>query len=171
MKRPIHPLLLTLALTLGTLSPAAFGQGKEDGKLTSEIRPGVQATIVREKANGRVSGFRQVNDEDGTTYRVSIVLDGRTYHLALDAVGRVMSKDWENPEPEEKEVTAEALPEHVKKTFMREAMGARVGEVRVRDEKKSYWAEIVVNGRKYMIVVDAAGKLVRKSFAGEADGQ
>jgi hypothetical protein len=41
--------------------------------------------------------------------------------------------------------------------------------VRVRDEKKKYLANIVINRRRYVIEVDAAGKLIAKRFEGDAE--
>ncbi len=143
---------------------------QEPAKLTIEIPAAVQLTIAKEKGeNGKVLEFKRLNESDGATYAVTLEIDGRPYEMILDGAGRVMRKEVITSESEEKELDIGKVPEVIKKTLLREAGGAAMRNVRVREEKTRYMAEIVVNRRKYRIEVDAAGKLISKRFEGEDD--
>lgn len=64
--------------------------------------------------------------------------------------------------------TVESLPAAIKKTLSRESNGAPVTGVEVR--QKMYAFEIKVGKRKYAIEIDEQGKLVRKQYTGDDDG-
>jgi hypothetical protein len=148
---------------------AAFAQ--ETGKLTIDIPAAVQATLAKEKGDaGKVIEFKRLNENDGAAYQITLELDGKPYELVLDGAGRVMRKERIDGEPQENEVDVHKLPEAIKKTFYREAVGAALKMVQVREERKTYRTEIVINKRKYSIDVDATGKLISKRFEGEDDG-
>ena len=161
---PIAKLLLVPALALFT--SVAFAQEKEDGKLTIDIPLAVQATI--KQGDGKVHDFQRVNEPDGTTCVVGLTIEGKNYKLALDAAGRVMSKELDEEGKEEKPLTVESLPAAIKKTLSRESNGAPILEVQIH--AKTYMAEIKVGKRKYEIEIDEQGKLVRKRYTGEDDG-
>lgn len=161
----MKPLLLS-ALFL----PMFLANAQETGKLTIEIPAAVQQTIAKEKGeSGKVIEFKRLNENDGATYSVTLEIDGKPYEMILDGAGRVMRKEVITSESEEKEIDIHQLPEAIKKTFYREATGVALKVVRVREEKKKYLAEIVVNRRKYTIEVDAAGKLIGKRYDGDQD--
>jgi uncharacterized membrane protein YkoI len=162
--------LPVVAVALALHVPAR-AQQKEDSKLVIDIPAAVQATIQKEKGDGKVVEFRRANDNDGTTYVVILLLDGKNYALSLDAAGRVISKMLDEDREEPKPLALDDLPANIKKTFLREAGGAAVKAVEVKQEKKSYAAEIVVGNRRYIIEIDADGKLIRKQHAGDADGR
>src|SRR5688572_32995145 len=83
-----------LVACLAVFPLIAFAE--DDGKLTIEIPSSVQATIAKERGDaGKIADFRRVNDVDGTTYIVGIMIDGKKYSLAMDAAGRVMRKNIE----------------------------------------------------------------------------
>jgi uncharacterized membrane protein YkoI len=148
----------------------AVGFAQESGKLTIEIPAAVQATIAKEKGDtGKVVEFKRLNENDGATYAITLEIDGKSYEMILDGAGRVMRKEVIEGEPESHEVEVQKLPEAIKKTFYREAAGAALKTVEVREEKKTYRTEILVNRRRYSIEVDAAGKLISKRFEGEAE--
>jgi hypothetical protein len=158
--------LLFSAMTLSLVCANA----QETGKLTIEIPAAVQQTIAREKGeSGKVIEFKRLNENDGATYAITLEIDGKPYEMILDGAARVMRKELVTSESEEKEIDVHQLPEAIKKTFYREATGVALKVVRVRDEKKKYFANIVINRRKYVIEVDAAGKLVAKRFEGDAE--
>ena len=99
--------LLSLAL-------AATALAEDDGKLTIEIPSSVQATIAREKGDaGKVRDFRKVNESDGTTYLIGIVVNGKTWELSLDASGRVMRKRLDTGDGAPRMLRIEALPANV----------------------------------------------------------
>jgi len=106
--------------------------------------PTSQRSIIPAKADGKVVEFRRANDNDGTTYVVVLLLDGKNYALSLDAGGRVISKMPDEDREEPKPVAVDDLPANIKKTFLREAGGAAIKGVEVKQEKKSYSTEIVV---------------------------
>lgn len=161
----MKPLLLS-ALVL----PLLFANAQESGKLTIEIPTSVQQTIAKEKGeSGKVIEFKRLNENDGATYSITLEIDGKPYEMVLDGAGRVMRKELITSESEEKEIDVHQLPEAIKKTFYREATGVALKVVRVRDEKKKYFANIVVNRRRYVIEVDAAGKLIAKRYEGDED--
>ena len=153
-----------LALTAGIV----FAQEKDDGKLTIDIPLAVQAAIKAEQGDGKVHDFQRVNETDGTTYVVGLTIEGKNYKLALDAAGRVMSKELDEEGKEEKPVTVESLPVAIKKTLSRESNGAPILEVQIH--AKTYTAETKVGKRKYEIEIDEQGKLVRKRYTGDDDG-
>ena len=169
MKMPLPRLARTLLVSSFAWSIAsAIAQEKEDGKLTIEIPLAVQATIKQEQGDGKVHDFRRVNENDGATYVVGLLIEGQNYLLTLDAAGRVMSKVRDNENKEEKPLTVESLPAAIKKTLSRESNGAPIREVQVN--AKTYSAEIKVGKRRYQIEIDEQGKLIRKRYAGEDDG-
>ena len=166
----MNPLRLTvLAFTALALLAPARAQEKTESTLVIDIPAAVQATIQKEKGDGKVVEFRRANENDGTTYIVVLLLDGKHYALSLDAAGRVISKmlDVETEEP--KPLALEDLPANIKKTFLREAGGAPVKEIELKHEKKSYTASIVIGTRRYLIEIDADGKLIQKRHVGDAD--
>lgn len=154
-------IVLTVSMCCALVTAFA-AEEKGAGKLTIEIPTEVQATIDKEKAEGKVHDFKRVNESDGTTYVVGLVIDGSHYSLQLDAGGRVMRKELDELEPEGKPATLETVPPAVKKTLLREARGAEIKEIEVTDAKKRYDVEVTYEGRKYRIAVDAAGKLRTK---------
>jgi hypothetical protein len=163
----MKPLAFLSAVVL--IASAAFAQ--ETGKVTIDIPAAVQATLVKEKGDaGKVIEFKRLNDNDGAAYAITLELDGKPYEMILDGAGRVMRKEMITGEPQENGVDVHKLPEAIKKTFYREAVGAALKTVQVREEKKTYRTEIVINRRKYSIEVDATGKLISKRFEGEDEG-
>lgn len=155
-------------LFLVLFSVAALAEN--DGKLTIEIPSAVQATIAKEKGDaGKVRDFRQVNENDGTTYIVGLVIDGKNYALALDAAGRVMRKDLERNDDGPKPTRIDAVPAKVRATLQREAGAAVIGEIEIHEQKPTYVTEIKVGKRKYRISVDAEGFLLSKEYSGDEE--
>ena len=157
-----------LVPALALFANVASAQEKEDGKLTIDIPLAVQAAIKQEQGDGKVHDFQRVNETDGTTYIVGLTIEGKNYKLALDAAGRVMSKELDEEGKDEKPITVESLPAAIKKTLSRESNGAPILEVQIH--AKTYTAEIKVGKRKYTIEIDEQGKLVQKRYTGDDDG-
>ena len=169
MKFPhLSPMKIVLVPALALFANVASAQEKEEGKLTIDIPLAVQATIKQEQGDGKVHDFQRVNEPDGTTYVVGLTIEGKNYKLALDAAGRVMSKELDEEGKDEKPLTVESLPAAIKKTLSRESNGAPILEVQIH--AKTYTAEIKVGKRKYQIEIDEQGKLVRKQYTGDDDG-
>lgn len=156
----------TLLACLAILPLASFAE--DDGKLTIEIPSSVQATIAKERGDaGKIADFRRVNESDGTTYVVGIMVDGKKYALSLDAAGRVMRKALDVEDSGPKEVGIEGVPAKVRQTFQREAGTAPIKEIEVREAKTTYITEVVAGTRRYRIEVDADGALLSKEYVGE----
>lgn len=154
--------LLPLA-ACALLTSAFSADEKGGGKLTIEIPDAVQTTIEKEKADGKVIDFKRVNESDGTSFVVGLLIDGAHYALHLDSGGRVMRKELDQVEPgNDKPVTLETVPLPVRKTLLREARGAEIKEIDVTEVKKTFSVEVSYDGRKFRIDVDATGRLVRK---------
>ncbi|MCE9610650.1 MAG: hypothetical protein K8R23_10695 [Chthoniobacter sp.] len=151
------------------LTPAFAADEKSGGKLTIEIPAEVQTTIDREKADGKVLDFKRVNESDGTTYVVGLLIDGAHYALNLDSGGRVMRKELDEVEPGGKPATLETIPLPVRKTILREAHGAEIKEIDVTEVRKTFSVEVSYDGRKFRIDVDAAGRLVRKEVINDGN--
>lgn len=157
------PFLLLLAL-------AATCLAEDDGKLTIEIPSAVQATIAREKGDaGKVRDFRKVNESDGTTYVIGIVVNGKTWELSLDAAGLVMRKHLDTGDGGPRMVRIEALPANVRDTMQREAGAGVLGEIEFAEQKTRYIGEAKIGKRKYRIEVDADGVLLNKEYIGDED--
>ena len=157
-----------LAILLVALSTIAFAE--DDGKLTIEIPSSVQATIARERGDaGKVREFRKVNEADGTTYVVGLIIGGRNYELALDAAGRVMRKRFDAGDDGPKVLRIEAVPGNVRQTMQREAGAGIFGEIELVEQKTKYVGEMILAKRKYRIEVDADGMLLNKEFIGEEE--
>ena len=155
---------LSLALVLASAS------AEDDGKLTIPIPSSVQATIAREKGDaGTVRDFRRVNEADGTTYVVGIVVGEKTWELSLDASGRVMRKRLDAGDSGPRMVRIEALPAAVRDTMRREAGAGVLTEIEHIERKTHYVGEAKLGKRKYRIEVDADGVLLNKEFIGEED--
>ena len=153
---------LTLAACCALGAAAFSADEKGAGKLTIEIPAEVQATIDKEKGDGKIHDFKRVNESDGTTYGVGLIIDGTHYELQLDAGGRLMRKELDEVDVSGKPATLDTIPPAVKKTLLREAYGVEIKEIDVTDAKKVYTVEVTYEGRKFRIEVDAAGRLVRK---------
>lgn len=153
-----------------SLALAATATAEDDGKLTIEIPSSVQATIAREKGDsGKVREFRKVNEEDGTTYVISLFINDKTFELALDASGRVMRKRLDAGEQGPKLLRIEALPAKARATMQREAGAGVLGEIELIEEKPKYVGEAKEGKRKYRIEVDADGVLLKKEYIGEEE--
>jgi uncharacterized membrane protein YkoI len=149
-------------LSIGTLF------AEDDGKLVIDIPSSVQATIAKEKGEtGKVRNFRHVNEADGTTYIVGLLLDGKNYEMFLDASGRVMRKrlDEENSGP--KVMKIDAVPAKVRQILQREAGAGVIEQVELNDQKPTYITEVKIGKRKYRIEVDAEGTLLNKEHSGD----
>lgn len=154
-----------LALALITAAPA-----EDDGKLTIPIPSSVQATIAREKGDaGAVRDFRKVNEPDGTTYVIGIVVGEKSWELSLDASGRVMRKRLDTGDAGPRMIRIEALPAVVRDTMQREAGAGVISEIEHIERKTHYVGEAKLGKRKYRIEVDADGVLLSKEFIGEED--
>ena len=79
-----------------------------------------------------------------------------------------MRKELDEEGKNEKPITVESLPAAIRKTLSRESNGAPIREVQIH--AKTYTAEILVGKRKYAIEIDEQGKLVRKQYSGDDDG-
>jgi hypothetical protein len=79
-----------------------------------------------------------------------------------------MTKEIAEEADEQKAPTIESLPAAIKKTLARESNGAPVTEVQVH--AKTYAFEIKIGKRKYGVEIDEQGKLVRKRYLGDDDG-
>lgn len=166
MKLSSKTLLPLAACALLTTIFAADEKG--GGKLTIEIPDAVQTTIDKEKADGKVIDFKRVNESDGTSFVVGLLIDGAHYALHLDSGGRVMRKELDEVEPgSDKPTTLETIPLPVRKTLLREARGSEIKEIEVTEVKKTFSVEVNYDGRKFRIDVDATGKLLRKEVVND----
>lgn len=157
------PFLLTLALATTSLA-------EDDGKLTIEIPSSVQATIAREKGDGgKVRDFRKVNESDGTTYIIGIIVGEKAWELSLDAAGRVLRKRLDTGDGGPRMVRLESLPAEVRGTLQREAGAGVLGEIEFIEQKTRYISETKIGKRKYRLEVDAEGVLLNKEFLGDED--
>jgi hypothetical protein len=146
------------------------GVAEDDGKLTIEIPSSVQATIAKERGDtGKISDFRRVNEVDGTTYIVGIMVDGKKYALSMDAAGRVMRKNLDVEDTGPKELGIEGVPPKVRQTLQREAGAAAIRDIEVHEAKTMYITEVIVGTRRYRIEVDAEGELRSKEYVGEEE--
>jgi uncharacterized membrane protein YkoI len=160
--KPSHFLLIL------ALSATSFAE--EDGKLTIEIPSSVQATIAREKGDaGKVRDFRKVNESDGTTYIIVIVVKDKAWELSLDASGRVMRKHLDTGDGGPRLMRIEAIPAIVRDTMQREAGAGAIGEIELVEQKTRYICEAKAGKRKYRIEVDADGVLLNKEYVGDED--
>ncbi len=159
----------TLTLIFAAMLLPAVAE--DDGKLTIEIPSSVQAVVAKEKGEaGKITSFKKVNETDGTTYVIGLLLEAKTYELALDAAGRVMRKAQVNDDIGPKTVRLEAIPAKVRATLQREAGAGLIEEVEMQEQKTNYVTEVKIGKRKYRIVVDAEGVLVSKEYTGDDEG-
>jgi hypothetical protein len=163
------PAMKALFAAVILLPGAAFAQ--DDGKLTIEIPATVQATIARERGDsGKIADFKKVNEADGTTYVVGIMVGTTKYVVSLDAAGRLMRKQLDVDESGPKELGIESVPAKVRQTFQREAGAGALGTIEVQEAKTTYVTEVVIGKRKYRIEVDAEGTLRNKEYVGDDEG-
>lgn len=161
---------IALHLAFAAVTALAAFAAENDGKLTIEIPSAVQATIAKEKGDaGKVRDFRTVNETDGTTYVVGLLMDGKNYTLALDAAGRVMRKELDRNDDGPRQVRLAGLPDKVRATLQREAGAATIGEIEIQEQKPTYVTEVRIGKRKYRIAVDAEGTLLSKEYHGDED--
>ena len=99
---------IALLFTIAALTARA----EDDGKLTIEIPSSVQAVVAKEKGEtGKVREFKRVNESDGTTYIVGLILDGKNYTLSLDAGGRILKKELDVDDSGPKSLKIAATPQ------------------------------------------------------------
>ena len=159
-------------ILIPALALVAFtARAEDDGKLTIEIPSAVQAAVAKEKGDtGKVHDFKRVNESDGTTYIVGLILDGKNYELSLDAGGRVMKKQLDVPDTEPKPLKIAGTPPKVRTTLQREAGAGVIEEIELREAKTTYVTEVKIGKRKYRIEVDAEGVLLKKEYIGDDEG-
>ncbi len=158
---------IALALVFFSFSLRA----EDDGKLTIEIPSSVQASVAKEKGDtGKVRDFKRVNESDGTTYIVGLVLEGKNYIISLDAGGRLMKKQLETEDADPKPLKIAGTPPKVRATLQREAGAGVIEEIEVHTAKTAYVTEVKVGKRKYRIEVDADGALINKEYVGDDEG-
>lgn len=161
---------MKIIIRLLGLAIATTVLAEDDGKLTIEIPSSVQATIAREKGDsGKVREFRKVNESDGTTYVIGIVVNGNAWELSLDASGQVMRKRLDTGDGSPRMLRIEALPAKVRETMQREAGAGVLDEIELIEQKTKYVGEARHGKRKYRIEVDADGLLLNKEFLGEEE--
>ena len=161
---------MKLSSFIAVLCLSSFAFAEDDGKLTIDIPASVQATIAKEKGDaGKVREFKRVNESDGTTYLIGLIVDGKSYLLALDAAGRVMKKELETTDTEPKPMKVAELPVKVRQTMQREAGAGVIDEIEMTVAKTTYVTEVAIGNRKYRIIVDADGLLVSKEHTGEVE--
>ena len=133
---------------LFALALAATTLAEDDGKLTIAIPSSVQATIAREKGDsGKVREFRKVNEADGTSYIVGIVVGDKAWEMSLDAAGRVMHKRLDTGDSGPRMVRLEALPANVRDTMQREAGAGVLTEIELIEQKTRYTGEAKIGKR------------------------
>jgi hypothetical protein len=156
----------SLTIILAAMLTPAFAE--DDGKLTIEVPSSVQAVISKEKGEaGKITSFKKVNETDGTTFLVELLIDGKAYELSLDAAGRVMRKGRVADDGGPRVMKIEAVPVKVRTTLQREAGAGVIEEVEMQEQKTNYVTEVKIGRRKYRIVVDAEGVLVSKEYTGD----
>ena len=157
-------------LFAGVLASALTVFGQDDGKLTIDVPASVQSVIAKERGDtGKIVDFRRVNETDGTTFVIGILLEGKRYSLSLDAGGRVMRKSLDTEDQGPKQVALDALPANVRKTVQRESAGSKIGDIEVQEAKTRYSTEFLVGNRKYRLEVDADGTLLSKEYVGDRE--
>ena len=161
---------MKIAYFLTAVFLVSLAIAEDDGKLTIDIPSAVQATIAKEKGDaGKVREFKRVNESDGTTYLIGLIVDGQNYQLSLDAAGRVMKKEIESNNDGPQVMKVNELPVKVRQTMQREAGAGVISEIEKSEAKTTYTTEVAIGTRKYRITVDADGLLVAKEHVGEVE--
>jgi uncharacterized membrane protein YkoI len=141
---------LSLAALL-LLSSWALGADK---KITAKELPPAVAKAVQEETNGAtIKGYSKEVENGKTMYEVETTVNGHTRDLLFDAAGKLVTA--------EEAVTLDAVPAPVKAAF--EAKGkVLLVETVTTAGKMTYEAQVEKNGKKSELVVDAAGKPIKR---------
>jgi hypothetical protein len=128
------------------LSVAARGDAKSIKQ--SKLPPAVQRTAEQQSAGGAVTGYWTEKVDGVATYRMELVVEGRTRGIVMDSDGNVLQV--------EQEVAWSDLPADVQKNFESVASKGKLGPVSTvsKDgELVAYEAMLTIGGDRHRVRV------------------
>jgi hypothetical protein len=164
-----------------------------ESKVAAETLPKAVAAAISEKIKGgKIVGAEKEETymepqlvklaKAKTTYEAEVTADGKTFEIVVDAAGTVLKMKAKEADKEEKDgeeadkddeqvVSMDKLPAVVKAAIVKAAEGGTVKEVvsEKEDNKTTYEATIVINGKESEIKVDADGKAIEKKAEKDGD--
>lgn len=161
-----------------------------ESKVAAETLPGAVSKAISEKAKGaKILGIEKDETymepqlvklaQPKTIYEAKVVLDGKTYEIAVDAAGTVLEmkaaesdkKNHEEGDDNEKPVSLDSLPAVVKTAIVNASEGGTIKKIVSEQEngQTTYETEVVINGQEFGIKVAADGKILEKKIEKEGD--
>ena len=135
-----------------------------DDELTlklSDCPAPVKKTLELEAKGSKIENVTKLTEDDETTYSTTVVINGKTYHIRVDAEGTLNEMGLDVAEGE---VKFTAAPAAVQATFRAESKGGKF-DMLAKDLKYGiivYDAVATLGGKDYSIIVAENGTLVEK---------
>ncbi len=153
------------ALTVWT-GCASRGGEKEEAISMDKVPTVVKTTLANYATDSEVKGAEKGDQDGRQVYEFDIQKGTRKYEVAISTEGKFMGT--------EEDVDFNSLPEAVQKTLNDQAKGGKVsGCEKTVDasNKVTYEADIVQDGKKSEIAVDADGKVLKTDSASKEKGE
>ena len=156
---------LLLLVALG-----ARGDDEEETKLAlADCPPSVQKTFKREAGGGEIEEVVRYMTEGHKLYAASATVDGEDYQILVSDEGVLVQKmidDGADHTEAEAELDLEDCPLAIQKTLLREAGDEEIELVveRTANGETLYMADVKLDDREYLVIVDAQGRLVSKTL-------
>jgi uncharacterized membrane protein YkoI len=163
---------------LGLLTTAWLAANAAEVEKTIEIKEvkvkyadcpaAVQKTIQREVIGATINDMFVDSHDDTAIYRAEVTLDDKNYDILVAKNGTLLEKVLQTGD-EPAEVAFSDLPRDVRKTFKREALGAKIKNVIKQNHsvKTTYELFVKVEGLTYEVKVAEDGTLISKVLDGE----
>lgn len=165
--RNVSLALIALALS-GAMACKCLGlgeEGEEDEKVTlDQVPAAVKAGLLRESQGYEIKEIEK-GDEDGkTTYEADLVKGTEKAEIAVDADGKLVSR--------ETILKLDQIPAAVAAAIKKDAAGGTIGdeiEKGTEGGKTVYTATITKDGKKGEVVFGEDGSVVKREAAEEKD--
>ncbi len=150
-----------VVLMMAALGPV---QNEDEPKVPFADCPAAVQKTLREATRGAViATVVKETNEDVTTYRASVVVDGRKYALEVDEDGTLIDMSLE---VDQDEVKFSSCPKAAQTTFRKESRDSLIDVVgkSLRLGGAVYDAVVTLSGKDYAIVVAEDGTLIEKTL-------
>jgi hypothetical protein len=148
----------------------ARGDDEEETKLElADCPPSVQKTLKREAGDGEIDEVIRYVADGKKLYAAAVTVGDDEYQMLVTDEGLLVQKmidDGADHTEAEAELDVEDCPLPIQKTLLREAGDSDIELVieRTANGETLYMADVTIDDREYLVIVDAEGRLVSKTL-------
>jgi hypothetical protein len=148
----------------------ARGEDEEEAKLElADCPPSVQKTLKRESAEGEIDEVIRYVKDGNKLYAAAVTVGDDEYQMLVTDEGLLVQKmidDGADHTEAEAELDLEDCPLVIQKTLLREAGDSDIELVieRTANGETLYMADVTIDDREYLVIIDAEGRLVSKTL-------